>query len=715
MAQIPDPFTKNKESGVDFKARIEEWRQNYRKTISQSHQNDSKQTITIAIRKRPPLSALKEAVTNDDFDCFTCLNPYVFAHSEENIMGLPTGKLHNLPTSFDHTFGAEEGNMAVYDSIVRPLVKHVTENEGLSTCLAFGQTGSGKTFTQRYMQAQAAKSIFSFIASKMSACGGSKSGLKESGETKTTEEKSMGNLCVAVTFFENCGNKCFDLLGKRQQVTLREDAVGAVQVVGLTKHLARTAKEALEIIENGNKLRATHATANNPESSRSHAICSLTLMRRKQNGPGKLKAGISVAAGVGEPTVEVNTKNVSETKDESPSNAAVVSTEPAENVSSTTPASSSVEKWIEWEPCGRLRVVDLAGSERNRDLLEHTPERIAETKEINWSLGCLKECIRNLFVKETQNSRQHIPYRNSKLTLLLKEIFTSHNEIKKGVARAHSTTAECVRTQKTAFIGCIGPMRRHHLIHSKATISYAAQLKSVSDTRKGRVATEEELSKGLFQFYAEVDPKLATSSHVKSVLVEHRNARRGLFRKLEKRYRKAPKILLLASQAARSKQALSPKKWNRKQVCRFIKSIEGGKYAPYAPKLNVTGSQLFAMDKFKIIRYCGVGLATEEKAVAAEQEKEEKEGTAISKGNQETIRSLKSLRLAAEEAGDAIYRGFYKAIQAAKQAERKLAVSENKNRERHAAGTQNNVPRRNRKKKQSKKRSGGFPDFQVLT
>merc|ERR1740117_1337862 len=43
---------------------------------------------------------------------------------------------------------------------------------------------------------------------------------------------------------------------------------------------------------------------------------------------------------------------------------------------------------------GCIRVVDLAGSERRQDVSDHSYERISEMKDINWSLGCLKECIR---------------------------------------------------------------------------------------------------------------------------------------------------------------------------------------------------------------------------------------------------------------------------------------------------------------------------------
>jgi hypothetical protein len=114
-------------------------------------------------------------------------------------------------------------------------------------------------------------------------------------------------------------------------------------------------------------------------------------------------------------------------------------------------------------------VVDLAGSERNRDLTEHSAESFAETKDINWSLGCLKECIRNLYVKETANPDEHIKYRNCKLTLLLKEIFTSRSSIVgEGVGSGGDSSS--VGTQRTVIIGCVGPMRKHHLVHCCYTV-----------------------------------------------------------------------------------------------------------------------------------------------------------------------------------------------------------------------------------------------------
>lgn len=69
---------------------------------------------------------------------------------------------------------------------------------------------------------------------------------------------------------------------------------------------------------------------------------------------------------------------------------------------------------------GKLSLVDLAGSERGADTKSHNRQRRTESSEINKSLLALKECIRAL-----DSSNSHVPYRGSKLTLILKDCFTS--------------------------------------------------------------------------------------------------------------------------------------------------------------------------------------------------------------------------------------------------------------------------------------------------
>lgn len=68
------------------------------------------------------------------------------------------------------------------------------------------------------------------------------------------------------------------------------------------------------------------------------------------------------------------------------------------------------------ERCSKLNIVDLAGSEKLRNTGITTPERLKEAQKINQSLSTLGMCIMAL----SENAK-FIPFRNSKLTLLLKE------------------------------------------------------------------------------------------------------------------------------------------------------------------------------------------------------------------------------------------------------------------------------------------------------
>jgi kinesin family member 2/24 len=145
------------------------------------------------------------------------------------------------------------------------------------------------------------------------------------------------------------------------------------------------------ILESGNSARTTHTTEANDTSSRSHAICQITLRDRK-------------------------TKALR----------------------------------------GKLSLVDLAGSERGTDTKSHNQQRRAESADINTSLLALKECIRALDRNKMGGSK-HVPYRASKLTLILKDCFTSDRAM-------------------TAMIATVSP-GASAVDHSLNTLRYADRIK----------------------------------------------------------------------------------------------------------------------------------------------------------------------------------------------------------------------------------------------
>jgi len=75
-----------------------------------------------------------------------------------------------------------------------------------------------------------------------------------------------------------------------------------------------------------------------------------------------------------------------------------------------------------------IRIGDLAGSERNYEVQYHSKARHVEGGDINASLMALKDCIRlrRQQLLELNVAKQvRVPYRSSKLTLYLKECFTT--------------------------------------------------------------------------------------------------------------------------------------------------------------------------------------------------------------------------------------------------------------------------------------------------
>lgn len=191
------------------------------------------------------------------------------------------------------------------------------------------------------------------------------------------------NVEVSVTFLEIYNEEIRDLLAEsgshqpRGGLAIREDKT--VKVVGLVELRPRNAEEVKEIVIQGNLRRTQSPTHANETSSRSHAVLQVHV--------------------------------------------------------SQSPRTASV---TEQRTLGTLSIIDLAGSERAA-ATTNMGQRMVEGANINKSLLALGNCINALC--ESGGAVRHIPYRNSKLTRLLK----------------FSLGGNC----KTVMIVCVAPTSAH--------------------------------------------------------------------------------------------------------------------------------------------------------------------------------------------------------------------------------------------------------------
>ncbi|SYW81244.1 related to kinesin [Ustilago bromivora] len=179
-------------------------------------------------------------------------------------------------------------------------------------------------------------------------------------------------------------------------LALREDANNRISVVGITELVPENPESVLEYIQEGNLRRTMSPTEANAVSSRSHAVLQINVTQKPRT---------------------------------------------ASMTEQTTSAS--------------LNIIDLAGSER-ASATRNNGARMKEGANINKSLLALGNCINALC--QSGGARKHVPYRNSKLTRLLK----------------FSLGGNC----KTVMVVCISPSSIHYEETHNA-LKYANQAKNI--------------------------------------------------------------------------------------------------------------------------------------------------------------------------------------------------------------------------------------------
>ncbi|KAF1794056.1 P-loop containing nucleoside triphosphate hydrolase [Phytophthora cactorum] len=274
--------------------------------------------------------------------------------------------------SFDHVYDQQCTQSTVYENTAKAVVESSLEGYN-ATIFAYGQTGTGKTYTmegfnsgsgsveERGIIPRAIEQIFCHIQANVSA---------------------RCRFLVRASYLQIYNESISDLLKpERSNLTIREDRRRGVFVEGLSEWVVRSPEEIYGLMERGGAMRATGSTKMNELSSQEFMALVNAYQARHGNAPanGKVPNGANGNAAALHPKLEAMVRQ-----------------------------SFKV---------GKLNLVDLAGSERVR-LSGATGQRLEESKKINQSLSALGNVISAL---TDSRGRQHIPYRDSKLTRILED------------------------------------------------------------------------------------------------------------------------------------------------------------------------------------------------------------------------------------------------------------------------------------------------------
>ena len=210
-------------------------------------------------------------------------NPAPGAGGTSSSAAASTGKSAKQTFTYDRVVAPDEGQVAVYEA-AQPLVASFLDGYN-TTLLAYGMSSSGKSYTmgtdidgastdpdRQGLTPRAVAEIFDRLS--------------------VLQRDSHGGFSfdAKVSYLEIYNEDLIDLLGGgadvRPTVQIREDKGGQILLQGIREVKVSSAAQVMDLLAQGSTLRQTGATDMNAQSSRSHAIFSLTVTRRKWSGTG---------------------------------------------------------------------------------------------------------------------------------------------------------------------------------------------------------------------------------------------------------------------------------------------------------------------------------------------------------------------------------------------------------------------------------------------
>jgi hypothetical protein len=228
-------------------------------------------------------------------------------------------------------------------------------------------------------------------------------------------------------------------------------------------------QEVMKLLKDGSHRRRTGETGMNKESSRSHAIFSLSLTQRRRNGasggagsPGALGKNRPMSTPAGGMSFSGSSlRSPTPTGLRTPNRSSMIASRGLATPSGrASPALSPFQEeeasWVEIS--SKFHFVDLAGSER----LKRTGaggDRMKEGISINSGLTALGNVISAL-ADPVKSKSSHVPYRDSKLTRLMQDSLGGN--------------------AFTVMIACVSPIE-FNLNETLNTLKYAARARNIKN------------------------------------------------------------------------------------------------------------------------------------------------------------------------------------------------------------------------------------------